>query len=663
MTDPFDARIAVGATPLLATFNAAGILSAADVHVAQRLGRLTGEADERVHLAVALAVRAVRAGSVCVELADAAELARPEGNGGEEARPDTPVEPVELPWPDPTAWLDAVARSPLVAEGPGHVDRLDDPGRPGGLHTTTTPVDRPVRLVHGRLYLDRYWRAEQAVRAEVDRRLRVDIPVPYAEVLRAAVHRVFPVAPSPSTVTNARQRVATATCAAGLLTVLTGGPGTGKTTTVARLLAVLQETTGPGLRVALAAPTGKAAARLTEAVQEALAGLGAEDRQRVGSLEASTVHRLLGWRPGSSTRFRHHRDHHLPHDVVVVDETSMVSLPLMARLLEALRPDARLLLVGDPDQLASVEAGAVLGDLVVRPPVADRLPGIVASVLPDEVRGLGADRRSLANGVVELVESHRFDDAIGDLAHAIRGAPAPTDPSRRTASADTVLEVLRSGRTEIELVEPADGHVSDGDLAGLRADAVASGVALVEAARAGDARAALTALGTHRLLLAHRHGAVGVSAWARTVETWVGEATGVGAPGSWYAGQPLLVTANDRDTGLYNGDTGVVVDDGAGGLTAVFGDPGSPRAVRPHRLPAVQTVHAMTVHRGQGSQFDRVTVLLPPAASPLLTRELLYTAVTRARTFVRLIGTEEAVRAAVERPIRRASGLRIPLTP
>lgn len=624
-------QLVVGAGPLLATFNRAGVLAAADVHVAQRLGRLTGEADPQVHLAVALAVRAVRGGSVCVVLDDAAQVAVVDRD--EDGDPG--VDPAALPWPEPAAWRAAVARSRMVAVGP------DD------------PAELPARLVDGRLYLDRYWRDEQAVRAAVDHRLRSEVPGPPDDAVRTVVARVFPPVTTPDgrSFTNARQRCAIAAAAHSRLTVLTGGPGTGKTTTVARLLAALHEVLSPGLRVALAAPTGKAAARLQEAVHTELGQLTAADRARVGQVQATTVHRLLGWRPGSSTRFRHDRDHHLPHDLVVVDETSMVSLPLMARLLEALRHEARLLLVGDPDQLASVEAGAVLGDLVARPPVTDRLPAVLARVLPQDVAGA---RDALGNGVVELVESHRFDDAVGRLARATRDA----DPA-------AVLATLRAGTSAVELVEVSDA-VHDEHLAGLREDVVAAGRALVEAARAGDARAALEALGRHRLLLAHRHGPAGVAVWSERIEHWLDEALGGlgvgehrGSP--WYPGRPLLVTANDRDTGLYNGDTGVVVDDGAGGVVAVFGDAAAPRRVRPHRLPAVQTVHAMTVHRGQGSQFDRVTVLLPPATSPLLTRELFYTAVTRARRAVRVMGSPEAVELAVTRPVRRASGLREPL--
>ncbi|MFF2269175.1 exodeoxyribonuclease V subunit alpha [Cellulosimicrobium cellulans] len=673
LVDEGDPRLAVGVPAWLAAFNAARVVSAADLRVALRLGRLTGEHDDEVLLAVALAVRAVRSGSVCVRLDDLGSLELPEDE--EAARTDA----TDLPWPDRSAWADAVARSPLVAAG---VDG---------------PADRPARWVGGALYLDRYWRDELAVRHDVDGRLAsADLPVD-GDRLDAALARLFPAAD------DTRQRLAAAHAATRRLTVLTGGPGTGKTTTVARLLAVLHDAAlpssspavtasgaptspvrpgsgetppvpstapaGPGaasgaaLRVALAAPTGKAAARLQEAVREVVAGFGdPADRERVGAPVATTLHRLLGYRPGSSTRFRHDAHHHLPHDVVVVDETSMVALPLMARLLEALRPDARLVLVGDPDQLASVEAGAVLGDLVHREPVAAPATSAVVvatadvalAASPPPADGEVDDRAVLGNGVVRLRTVHRQDrdSEILPLAAAIR-----------TGDAEATLALLLAGHGSVEFLETPDDVPDDAVLAAVRADAVTAGTALVEAARAGDATAALDALARHRVMVAHRRGPAGRGRWAAQVEAWVEEATGHHATDSpWVAGRPLLVTTNDAEVGLYNGDTGVLVaEPGGAGVVAVFGDPRAPLRVRTHRLPPVETVHAMTVHRAQGSQFDRVTLVLPPATSPLLTRELLYTAVTRAQTFVRVVGSESAVRTAVTSPVHRASGLRTPL--
>ncbi len=606
------ARIAVAATGVLAAFNDAGVLDAADLHVARRLGRLGGEHDDRVLLAVALAVRAVRSGSVCATLADRGTLVQPDAEGDDV----TGVAERLLPLlPDPQAWTDAIQASPLVGDATG------------------SHPERPVRLVGGRLYLDRYWQDEQLIGQEVDARVRRRGGVDAAR-LDVAVARIFG---DPAAGADPGQVAAARVAAEGGLTVLTGGPGTGKTTTVARLVAVLQAVDGPGLRVALAAPTGKAAARLQEAVRAVVAGLPEVDRVRVGELSATTVHRLLGWRPGSGTRFAHHHGHPLPHDVVIVDETSMVALPLMARLLEAVRPDARLVLVGDPDQLASVEVGAVLGDLVAR---------------------FGRGDPGPAGRVVRLDQVHRHGGAIADLARAVRAGDA-----------EATMAILRGGHDDVELIEPAREVPVEAEIAGLRTDAERAGLALVRAARAADPAAALRAMESHRLLVAHRRGPFGVASWAARVEAWVRAAdTGEEAVrGPWYPGRPLLVTVNDRETGLSNGDAGVIVaatdtDDAAPGssVVAVFGDPDRPIRVRPHRLPTVETVHAMTVHRAQGSQFGTVSVLLPPATSPLLTRELLYTALTRARERVRIIAGEDAVRAAVARPVRRASGLRFP---
>uniref|UniRef100_A0A5Q5CC45 RecBCD enzyme subunit RecD n=1 Tax=Mycobacterium sp. (strain JLS) TaxID=164757 RepID=A0A5Q5CC45_MYCSJ len=563
---------ALAVTGSLRAFTDAEVFEPADVHVARRLTVMAKEPDESVALAVAFAVRALRNGSVCVDLRAVADQV---------GLPD-------LPWPDPEAWLTAVRASPL---------------------TGTPPV---LRLYSGSsgdlLYLDRYWREEQQVCDDVLALLESSPPgaVP-------GLDRLFPTADFPE------QRVAAEIALSQSLTVLTGGPGTGKTTTVARLLALLAEQASlqnrPPLRIALAAPTGKAAARLLEAVHLQIAGLDAVDRDRLPELTASTLHRLLQRRRDNASRFRHHRENRLPHDVIVVDETSMVSLTLMARLLEAVRPDSRLLLVGDADQLASVEAGAVLADLV---------DGLGAR---DDVR------------IARLVTSHRFGAPIGALAKAIRDGET-----------DTVIGLLRDGGPDIEWFDtdnPADR---------LRKVLVPHALRLREAAILGDGPAALATLDEHRLLCAHRRGPYGVRHWNRQVERWLTDATGEPIWSDWYAGRPLLVTANDYGLRLYNGDTGVTVVRGDG-LAAVVGSGAGPVEFSTSRLADVETVHAMTIHKSQGSQAREVTVLLPDEESRLLTRELFYTAVTRAKAKVRVVGSEAAVRAAIERRVVRASGL------
>ena len=490
----------------------------------------------------------------------------------------------DLPWPPPDEWLAAVLASPLA----------DSP---------------PVLRVYDNnlLYLDRYWREEQQVADDFLALLSTRTPQQSFDT-----HRLFPAG-------YEEQRAAASIALTQGLTVLTGGPGTGKTTTVARLLALFAEQAEPDggkrLRIALAAPTGKASARLQEAVQLEIDKLDPVDRKRVSGIRATTLHRLLGSRPDTSSRFRHHRGNRLPHDVIVVDETSMVSLTMMARLLESVRPQTRLLFVGDPDQLASVDAGAVLADLV---------------------DGLGTRHDAR---VAALKTSHRFGSSIGELAASIRDGDA-----------DLAIEKLRASGEHIEWAE------TDNPTGTLRNVLVPHALRLRHAAALGDAVTALAILDEHRLLCAHRRGPYGIEHWNRQVERWLVEATGEPIWSSWYTGRPVLVTTNDYGLRVYNGDAGLtVMADEA--LRVVIAGSDELLEFATSRLSDVETMHAMTIHKSQGSQVDEVTVLLPSADSRLLTRELFYTAVTRAKTKVRVVGSEDGVRAAIERRAVRASGL------
>ncbi len=553
--DRFDARRAGAAAGLLRAFNDAGVLAPADVHVATRLDELAGEHDDAVRLAVALAVRAPRLGHVFVDLADVRDTASVES--------DEPVDLSGLPWPSPGDWLAAVSASRLVAVGE------DDPAS-----------DRPLRLLGTRLYLDRYWREERSVAADLNE-LAAD----------------------------------------GRLEVIAGGPGTGKTTRVAGMVAELIEQAAArderAPLIALAAPTGKAAARLQEVVHQEAARFAAGERML--ELRASTLHRLLGRRRGTGSRFAHHRGNRLPHDVVIVDETSMVSLSLMARLVEAVRRDARLVLVGDPGQLTSIEAGVVLADIV-----------------------------AVGRGVDVLEGGHRFGGAIARLAAAIRAGDA-----------DATIAALREAPDEVSWLPVDLSEAGREDALRLvRERAVAAGRAVTVAAREGAAGEALEALTAFRLLCAHRRGPYGVSDWTSRVQAWLAaDVSDLDIEQRDYIGRPLLITDNDYELGLYNGDTGVIVRDRDGHARATFERGRELMQFSPLRLGAVDTVYAMTIHKSQGSQFDTAAVLLPAAGSRLLTRELLYTAVTRARRELILVGTEEAVRHAVARPVARASGL------
>jgi exodeoxyribonuclease V alpha subunit len=686
LRDCFNPEVALGLDPdgLMAMFNRAGLLAAADIHVACALGRLGGDKDEQVALAVALAVRAPRVGHVLTDLRTVRETAI----AGVEEQTDLSG----LPWPQPEPWLECLCCSPLVSVG------------------EDGPRDRPIRLIGSSLYLDRYWRDETDVAFDLIARsdaLPLDVD---EDVLAQGTARLY------GDDRSGLQQRAAVTALRRRLSVIAGGPGTGKTTTVARLLAlvVAQAEAAMSRRplIALAAPTGKAAARMAEAVHDEARKMDIDSsvRQLLLELGASTVHRLLGRRPGSSARFRHDRNNKLPHDVVVVDETSMMSLPLMARLVEAVRSDARLVLLGDHEQLASVEAGAVLGDIVG--------PAAAGGPLSSGAVGLAGPASSGAHG------ANRATRAISSSNRAMAGTNdlrehGSSDPSR-IGECITVLRAnyrfsgkltelasaVRSGDEEAVLASftrqpPNPG--ATGFAWWLAVDPVATAEAalepvmslvleagrpLLESARAGDGPGALRALDRFRLLCAHRTGPAGVSTWNALVEQrlaafGVGAATGdrpttgvltgagltgvgltgaglIGAgptAGGWYVGRPVVVTENDYTLGLFNGDTGVVVARDDGGLSVAFRRGGGVISVSPSRLGAVETAFAMTVHRAQGSEFDVVIVLLPTASSRVLTRELLYTAVTRARRGVILIGTEEPVRAAVSRPIARASGL------
>ena len=542
-------RVTVSATGLLADFSRAGALAWGDLHPAQQLAHLFGESDQRVLLAIALTVRALRAGSICLEVDRLRDV---------ELDEDAAPIPEEW-WPPQSEWVAALEASPAVSTS------ADAPG------------DRPLRLVDGALYLERHFADQEAVR-------------------RALLSRL---ASAPNSGSPEGQEAAIALAMTSPVTVIAGGPGTGKTWTIRRIIERLRAEQ-PDALVALAAPTGKAAARMTESLGD-------------GSLTALTLHGLLRSKRGSLNRFQHDATRPLPHDVVIVDEMSMVSMLMMNRLLSALKPSARLILVGDPDQLTSVDAGSVLAD-ITRAPAST---GIVA----------------------RLTENHRFAGDIALLADAIR-----------SGDADAALEILAACDGAVRLVPATSVDV-------VRDRVVAAGRRLFNAASSGDALGALASLESHRVLCGHRSGPFGVAHWTRQVQSWLVDGVpGYSLEGEFHVGRPVMVTVNRPELGLYNGDTGVLL--AAGGRPQAWFKIGEDvRSFSPFLLDGLVSVHAMTIHKAQGSQFDDVSVVLPPPGSPLLTRELLYTAVSRAKRSVVIVGDPDALREAVSRPARRMSGL------
>ncbi len=606
----------------LAPFVDAGVVGPTEVQVVITLARASGETDPAVLLGAALATRAPLHGSVCVDLRHIAatvvpSLDEPVEDAIPPTDPATGPEPgvgdvAALPWPDPDDWVRSLGASVLVT---GRDEEL-----------------APLVLEGSLLYLARFAALERYVAEDLrSRAARADIgerPVTSEAVA------VLDLADGHGNVLDPGQRAAAEAVLTDRLVVMAGGPGTGKTTTVARALAALIEEDhrrGEVRRIGLAAPTGKAAVRMSEAVRAAVAALGEglrpEVAARLDALEASTLHRLLG-RSADGVGFRHGPGNPLPHDVLVVDEVSMVSLALMAHLLAATPPTTTIVLVGDPSQLASVEAGAVLGDVV----------------------GLGgAPPPALAPVVSRLAVVHR---------QAEQSTILPLAAAVRDGDADMVVDLLRSGAADVDWVEPdADGSTR---LVPALERAVADrAAAAVVAGQAGDADGALAELLGIKVLCARRRGATGVDGWNDRVEDRL-RSRGLIDRSSWYPGRPVMVTRNDYLHRVFNGDVGVaLLRDGQYVVRFPREDRSAdePLEVASVRLDSHVTQWAMSIHKSQGSEFDHVVVSLPPPPSRILTRELLYTGITRAKRRLTVVATEAAVRAAVDRPVARASGL------
>lgn len=625
--------------------------------------------DPLLLLAAALASHQLGHGHVCLDLQQT--LAEPDFALSLPPEGDALTGPLLLPSQlladlDLRTWLQRIAASTLVADG-------DAPGQQA----------RPLVLSGQRLYLRRYWSYER----QIDQTLRLRLSQSEAAPadLPARLAQLFDDGALPGQVDWQKLACALATRAG--FSIITGGPGTGKTTTVVRLLALLQAPAveqGRPLRIRLAAPTGKAAARLTESIGQQVERLQvtAQVRGHIPT-DVSTVHRLLGSRPGSR-HFRHHAGNPLPLDVLVVDEASMIDLEMMANLLQALPPKARLILLGDKDQLASVEAGAVLGDLCRDAEEGRYSPATQAwleliggqSLAASGLEQGDAQRNPLAQQVVMLRFSRRFGEGsgIGQLARLVNRQQAQA--ARDVLSmppADVFGLALRNEQDKAldRLILDGLDRGSEGPqgyrsyLRTIGRHRPAPGTAFDDPRWEQWAANVLHSFEDFQLLCAVRKGPWGVEGLNDRVARVLHNAGLIDNQQLWYEGRPVLVTRNDYGLGLMNGDIGIALrlpdEQGQALLRVAFprNDGGTGvRFVLPSRLNEVETVYAMTVHKSQGSEFSHTALVLPDALNPVLTKELVYTGITRAKHCFSLVEPRQGVfEEAVLRKVRRISGL------
>lgn len=503
----------------------------------------------------------------------------------------------------------------------------------------------PLVMDKERFYLYRYWQYECQVAQELLQRtgsVETD-----ESLLKSGLARYF----SSQEISEIDwQQVAAAVAVQKRFSVISGGPGTGKTTTVIKLLALYIEqckAKGQSYNIQLAAPTGKAAARLAESISSAKEKLDI-DAALMAEIptQASTLHRLLGVIP-NSIRFRHDADNPLHLDLLVLDEASMVDLPMMSRLLKALPSTARLILLGDRDQLASVEAGSVLGDICSWPQVLTYSDGQNNQL--HQLCSLGSDlpqggTSDFSDGLALLYKSYRFNDqsGIGFLAKAVNAGEC-----------DQVRSVLKAGYKDLNYqflsIESYEALVNT---------VVDQYAELFKRLLTGEKPKVLLAQLTHfQLLCARREGDYGVAGLNERIYERLKSRGLIKEQGTWYPGRPVMITRNDASLSLFNGDIGLVAFDDSGRLKVWFEQNGEMRSVLPSRLPQHDTVFAMTVHKSQGSEFNRVMLILPPTDSPLLSKELLYTGITRAKNELDIVATEKVLLQATLRRTERAGGL------
>ncbi len=623
----------------------ADFFSAVDVIFGRFLERISAESNPYLFAAALLLSRSVREGNVCLDLHDALSIKAVLHfhQAAPNLHDSLSIKGLDLPENlTPEGWQEALLKSSVV-------------GRPGEL--------KPLILDDAfRLYLFRYWEYEkELLRFLIDKGRQRDFELVHGELetCKQKLDRLFPDSlPGESLKSDIDwQKVAACSVLLNKLTVISGGPGTGKTLTIARAIILLIELSKRKMpRIALAAPTGKAAARLQEAVLQSANGFVKDTRiLEAMPKEATTIHRLIGAIPHSSN-FRWNRENPLPFDIVVIDEASMVDLPLMVKLIRALPEHARLVLLGDRDQLASVEAGAVLGDICGYRQLNDFSEDFAAFLSPLVGEDIGElplpqlPPSPLRNSLIELHRNYRFSDhsKISRLSRAIKKGDGQAalsvlrdtnENSCRWLPLPPAPELPLMIKDMIPRFKEYFYHIDN----------------------QSEYEGLFDIFDSFRILCALRHGPYGAVEVNRLCGQMLYREGVISGHEIFYPGRPVMITINDYGMKLFNGDTGFILPDPerSGELSAFFrSQRGGLRRFSPLRLPEHETLYAMTVHKSQGSEFDHVLLILPDYDAPVLTRELIYTAVTRARKTVTILGNESIFVSAVSRRMKRSSGLR-----
>lgn len=582
-------------------------LGAFDVFFGRFMEELNGKPCQELFLASCLASSHLTEGHICVDLTKYVGKSIAFLNSGE-----------AFACPPLDEWIHALSQSPVVGQ----------------------PFEyRPLILDGHRFYLYRYWRYERLLADSIIRRAGEEVYGLDLSRLQRGISSL--ISDFPGDEIN-WHKVAIFLALTRKISFVSGGPGTGKTYLTARIVALLLEMASPKpLNIALAAPTGKAANRLQESIREV----------RISSpylempTETYTIHRLLKMRSHSPVS-PYTPDNPLPYDVVIVDEASMIDLPLFSRLLQALSDEARIVLLGDKDQLASVEAGAVFGDLcsVAEEGGYSKDFALKCEQVTGQQIPIARERKSLSDSIVVLKRNFRFstDSAIHEAAEAVKAG----DSSR-------LVNVLQDGGSEVEWKE----WETSLQLASLIEETVTAGYSPY--LKENKIEDAFQAFNQFRVLCAIREGPFGVENVNRLIEYILAKKGLIIPRQPWYEGMPVMITKNDYGLMLMNGDCGLIMKErGKTYLSAFFPDDrGGYKSFFPENLPAYETVFAMTVHKSQGSEFDRVLLILPDRPSPILTKELFYTAITRARRKITIIGTKDILLYALEHRTERLSGL------